>query len=177
MSTINQTKTKKHARATVMALAEAHAPDPGTAALRSRSPRAWLTRAHTHTHTEALAEGELCSQCGVTTRGDVAYTVQGMLVHDQCFRCADCARVLSLTSFLWAGNYLYCREHYAARFARACAACGELALDAMLWKDGNFFHAGCLECARCGRALWPGHFLDRTSTYVSPPTPTQPRPL
>jgi len=104
----------------------------------------------------------------VSTAGEIAYTVQGLLIHDQCFRCSDCGRMLGLDTFLWAGNFLYCRQHYFDRFARSCAACGELALDAMLWLNGNFYHANCLDCDRCHRSLWPGHYMDRTSKCDAP---------
>ena len=76
--------------------------------------------------------------------------------------------MLGLDTFLWAGNFLYCRQHYFDRFARSCAACGELALDAMLWLNGNFYHANCLDCDRCHRPLWPGHYLDRASKCGAP---------
>jgi hypothetical protein len=63
----------------------------------------------------AVGGGERCVVCDKRAYMLERVTVDGAILHKACFKCADCAGTISITSYVAHGGQYYCRIHGASK--------------------------------------------------------------
>jgi len=101
-----------------------------------------------------------CARCGDGLQGPVL-RVAGVVLHPECFVCADCGRPLQGRYVLGPAGSAHHPQCYARAHAESCAVCGQgmlgrFVVDAV----GRRYHARHLKeflrCATCGDLCAPG---------------------
>ncbi|GMT29530.1 hypothetical protein PFISCL1PPCAC_20827, partial [Pristionchus fissidentatus] len=84
---------------------------------------------------------------------DRRHTIEGQLVHEDCFTCTVCSRHLGDLQHVFTKGRLYCEEDY--RFTgmnettEKCAKCATPIVDTVLQALGRQFHPKCFRCTKC----------------------------
>ncbi|CAG7817040.1 unnamed protein product [Allacma fusca] len=101
-----------------------------------------------------------CAGCSMPIKQNIT-RVMGKTWHPQCFRCIECKKVLTPTTYFEKNGFPYCEDDFHKKFSPKCAGCKAPIKENPTNAMGKTWHPQCFKCAVCSKKLSPSNFFER----------------
>jgi len=101
----------------------------------------------------------MCARCKRPIIGPHVL-MNGLYLHPEHYRCADCGMQLSPDNCYEHENDLYCKIHYDALFRKICSKCDKPIVGRLVTAMGRHWHPEHFQCTICKEMLGENDFYE-----------------